>query len=355
MCRQFFVSPKGFGGRFASRAKQIKNTPRVNEDPKDALLKEYQDEISRLKAQLEAELEAERLASEGLPIPDELQQRLRQSAIPDDDDGGEDGASSSSRRPREKVVLTRVVEKKITKGLSDEEIARLEQEAEAERLAAEQRTAEEREELMRQKQSLMEKGQQVDQVLQEKQAQLDQKRADRSALTRKLKEIEQQMLQGKRFISQVESAEQKALQQRAQLEQQRIERARMQQQLREREDAQLLLADAFDDLQRNITEKQDKLKKLQQKYQQVKVEIDEQLSSTMRERSLSPFFLFQLTLLSQVRSFSKRYVHFHERSSSRICCLTTLSPTKRSRRWNSVPSGTRTFNSGVCVASTVTR
>ena len=35
--------------RYADRAKQIKNKPRVNEDPKDALLREYADEISALK------------------------------------------------------------------------------------------------------------------------------------------------------------------------------------------------------------------------------------------------------------------------------------------------------------------
>jgi len=39
--------------RYASRAKAIKNKPRVNEDPKDALLKQYEDEIKRLKAMLE--------------------------------------------------------------------------------------------------------------------------------------------------------------------------------------------------------------------------------------------------------------------------------------------------------------
>ena len=39
--------------RYASRAKSIKNKPRVNEDPKDALLKQYEDEINRLKAMLE--------------------------------------------------------------------------------------------------------------------------------------------------------------------------------------------------------------------------------------------------------------------------------------------------------------
>ena len=39
--------------RYASRAKAIKNKPKVNEDPKDALLKQYEDEISKLKAMLE--------------------------------------------------------------------------------------------------------------------------------------------------------------------------------------------------------------------------------------------------------------------------------------------------------------
>eukprot|EP00117_Sycon_ciliatum_P033371 scpid22121/ scgid25693/ Kinesin-like protein KIF17; KIF3-related motor protein len=38
--------------RYANRAKNIKNKPKINEDPKDALLREYSDEIARLKAML---------------------------------------------------------------------------------------------------------------------------------------------------------------------------------------------------------------------------------------------------------------------------------------------------------------
>ena len=41
------------GPRYANRAKNIKNKPRINEDPKDAMLREFQDEIKRLKAMLE--------------------------------------------------------------------------------------------------------------------------------------------------------------------------------------------------------------------------------------------------------------------------------------------------------------
>lgn len=38
--------------RYASRAKNIQNKPRINEDPKDALLREYQEELKLLREQL---------------------------------------------------------------------------------------------------------------------------------------------------------------------------------------------------------------------------------------------------------------------------------------------------------------
>ena len=43
--------------RYANRAKNIKNKPRINEDPKDAMLREFQDEIKQLRAQIEAQKE----------------------------------------------------------------------------------------------------------------------------------------------------------------------------------------------------------------------------------------------------------------------------------------------------------
>lgn len=39
--------------RYANRAKNIKNNAKINEDPKDALLRQFQLEIERLKKQLE--------------------------------------------------------------------------------------------------------------------------------------------------------------------------------------------------------------------------------------------------------------------------------------------------------------
>ncbi|KAH8048403.1 hypothetical protein JL722_12454 [Aureococcus anophagefferens] len=44
--------------RYANRAKNIKNKPKINEDPKDAMLREYKSEIDRLKQLLEAQQHA---------------------------------------------------------------------------------------------------------------------------------------------------------------------------------------------------------------------------------------------------------------------------------------------------------
>jgi uncharacterized membrane protein YukC len=51
--------------RYASRAKAIKNKPVVNEDPKDALLKEYEEEIKKLKQMLENMNKGQSMTSSG--------------------------------------------------------------------------------------------------------------------------------------------------------------------------------------------------------------------------------------------------------------------------------------------------
>lgn len=48
--------------RYANRAKNIKNKPRINEDPKDALLREYQEEIRKLKAILAEQMNTNNLS-----------------------------------------------------------------------------------------------------------------------------------------------------------------------------------------------------------------------------------------------------------------------------------------------------
>lgn len=78
------VSPSDIDGdetlstlRYAARARCIKNKPVVNEDPKDALLRQYQLELQRLRKLLETS-DNPRL---GPSLPEEQEQDLEEEAI----------------------------------------------------------------------------------------------------------------------------------------------------------------------------------------------------------------------------------------------------------------------------------
>ncbi|XP_023491352.2 kinesin-like protein KIF17 isoform X2 [Equus caballus] len=74
--------------RYANRAKNIKNKPRINEDPKDALLREYQEEIKKLKAILAQQMspgDLSALLSNQVPLnPDQTEKLLPPPVIQHD-------------------------------------------------------------------------------------------------------------------------------------------------------------------------------------------------------------------------------------------------------------------------------
>ena len=73
--------------RYASRAKSIKNKPRINEDPKDALLRQFQEEIARLKKIMESKggVRSGKRSSKG------SKRRGGRRGDDGEDDDGEDG------------------------------------------------------------------------------------------------------------------------------------------------------------------------------------------------------------------------------------------------------------------------
>lgn len=82
--------------RYSNRAKNIKNKPRINEDPKDALLREFQEEIARLKQQLEKrsgkkkkKRRKKRVGEGGEELDDD------EDEDDDDDDDDEEGADGN--------------------------------------------------------------------------------------------------------------------------------------------------------------------------------------------------------------------------------------------------------------------
>ena len=87
--------------RYASRAKLIKNAPKVNEDPKDALLKQYEEEIKALK---------EKLANGG-DIPGEIEEIEEIEEEEEEEENDKNDNDNNEGKPKFKRKIT----KKITK------------------------------------------------------------------------------------------------------------------------------------------------------------------------------------------------------------------------------------------------
>ena len=107
--------------RYANRAKNIKNKAKINEDPKDALLREYQEEIKKLKAMLAGDgvdLEALQAAAAAAAAPPK---RARRSLTPVEPD-----EALIARMQAEKEAELAAVEKRL-KTEYDAKIAKLQE------------------------------------------------------------------------------------------------------------------------------------------------------------------------------------------------------------------------------------
>ncbi|XP_033321263.1 kinesin-like protein 68D [Megalopta genalis] len=83
--------------RYANRAKNIKNKPRINEDPKDALLRQYQEEIGRLK---------EKLAQKGMvPRRKKKSKKKKEDETADSESEAEDSRSEDNKIGTDKKLI----------------------------------------------------------------------------------------------------------------------------------------------------------------------------------------------------------------------------------------------------------
>ncbi|XP_067097473.1 kinesin-like protein KIF3C [Osmerus mordax] len=232
--------------RYANRAKNIQNQPRVNEDPKDALLREFQSEIARLRAQLNHRKGRDKHRKE------------EGDGESWDGEGGEelDGAEEE-------------VEKEGREYVKQQE-QRLEQEKEAIR-EDHSLLAEEKQRLLGEKEKMM--------------GNLRKEQEATEQLTAKYKAMESKLLVGGKNIMDHTNEQQKMLEIRRQeiAEQTRRERE-MQQQVLVRDEETLELKETFSSLQQEVEAKTKKLKKLYAKLQCVKAEIQDVNDEHVRSR-----------------------------------------------------------------------
>uniref|UniRef100_A0A670IDN4 Kinesin-like protein n=2 Tax=Sauria TaxID=32561 RepID=A0A670IDN4_PODMU len=237
--------------RYANRAKNIKNKPRVNEDPKDALLREFQEEIARLKAQLEKRSVVKRKKKD----------RRRDgsfSAGGEDEDEEEDGEEGEEEGGGNKGDYWKEQQEK----LEIEKRAILEDHS---------LVAEDKMRLLKEKEKKMED------LKREKEA------AER--LGAKIKAMESKLLVGGKNIVDHTNEQQKILEQKRQeiAEQKRRERE-IQQQMESRDEETLELKETYSSLQQEVDIKTKKLKKLFSKLQAVKAEIHDLQEEHIKER-----------------------------------------------------------------------
>uniref|UniRef100_A0A672RJP8 Kinesin-like protein n=1 Tax=Sinocyclocheilus grahami TaxID=75366 RepID=A0A672RJP8_SINGR len=222
--------------RYANRAKNIKNKPRVNEDPKDALLREFQEEIAHLKEQLEKKSGRKR--------------RKRRRREEEEDDEEEDDDEEEGMDADKNIV-----------DYWHEQQEKLEKERKA-IMEDHSLVAEEKQRLLKEKEKKM------DDLRKEKEAS--------EMLAAKVKAMESKLLVGGKNIVDHTNEQQRILEmKRHEIAEQKRREREMQQVMECRDEETLELKETYSSLQQEVDIKTKKLKKLFSKLQSVKAEIQD--------------------------------------------------------------------------------
>mmetsp|Transcript_7002 Transcript_7002/g.13919 ORF Transcript_7002/g.13919 Transcript_7002/m.13919 type:complete len:560 (-) Transcript_7002:354-2033(-) len=220
--------------RYANRAKNIKNKPKINEDPKDAMLREFQEEISRLKALLESQ-GADTDGDGGIPAE------------------GPSGGGGGGGAPKAAGLV---------KGMSNRQLE------EANMNIAEQRAALEKAENMREE----DKKRAAEEITKKEEA-LAKERREREALAAQLAAMEEKVVQGTADSEEARLKEEELEKAEIELEERRAEHARLNEQLREHEEMSAMVEEKYVSVQEEVIAKTKKLNKLYAKYKETQQEV----------------------------------------------------------------------------------
>jgi kinesin family protein 3/17 len=163
--------------RYASRAKQIKNKPMINEDPKDAMLREFQQEIERLKARL-AEEEARARSTATVTVDGRVIQL------------------NNAQPPAVEKVVEKIVTVERTVGMSEEQVRAMMEVAEAQRRELAAKAEAEQRALLLAAAKTEEERRKLADELAARQAAHDRAMAEQAALNKQLEAMEEKLLIG---------------------------------------------------------------------------------------------------------------------------------------------------------------
>uniref|UniRef100_A0A914Z7V5 Kinesin motor domain-containing protein n=1 Tax=Panagrolaimus superbus TaxID=310955 RepID=A0A914Z7V5_9BILA len=225
--------------RYANRAKNIKNKPRINEDPKDAMLRLYLETISNLKSKLD------------------------------------ERSSSANRKRRKQDGINENENIEESEEMNAEEFLREQQrKLDEDRLALEQNAGMREEE----KQKLLKS-------LEERQNQIADERDAQKRVADRIKSMQSKLLSGSRNLLDQTKEQQKLLQaRRIELAEQKRREREILQQLEAQEDNTAEIHQTFASLQQEVEVKTKKLQKLFSKLQQIRLEIQDNAEAYSKER-----------------------------------------------------------------------
>nr|CAD2178202.1 unnamed protein product [Meloidogyne enterolobii] len=233
--------------RYSSRAKQIQNKPIINEDPKDALLREFQEEIARLKTLLE-----------------QKGTKRRQSRHNNNDLILQNGS---------KMDTSTDLAEKEAEGIYREKQAKLEME---------------RQRLLHNNHIIVEEKQRILSALTEREQELERERQEQLSLTAKIRQMQSKLLSGDgNLLDRTRKQETLLGQRRAELAEQRRREREVLQRLEIQELETAEIKQIFASLQQEVEAKRRKFQKLNNRLQQMRLELrDNELTNASERQNL---------------------------------------------------------------------
>uniref|UniRef100_A0A8C5PQV2 Kinesin-like protein n=1 Tax=Leptobrachium leishanense TaxID=445787 RepID=A0A8C5PQV2_9ANUR len=298
--------------RYANRAKNIKNKARINEDPKDALLRQFQKEIEDLKKKLE---EGEEISGSDESGSDE----------DDDEDGeiGEDGEKrkkrrgSSSSSNSDSTVIERPVDKYLPskKKVSHDKMLEMQARIDEERKALEAKLDMEEEERNKARAELEKREKDLFKAQQEHQSLLE-----------KLSTLEKKVIVGGvDLLAKAEEQEKLLEESNLELEERRKRAEKLRRELEEKEQERLDIEEKYTSLQEEAQGKTKKLKKVWTMLMAAKSEMADLQQEHQREteglleniRQLSRELRLQINIIDnfipqEYQEMIENYVHWNE-------------------------------------------
>ncbi|TPP66785.1 Kinesin protein KIF3A [Fasciola gigantica] len=240
--------------RYANRAKNIKNNAKINEDPKDAMLRQFQKELEQLRKQLEEGSEP----NEGLAGGDEESD----GEFTDTNDVAEGDKERKIKRPKRGKAK-----------ISKQKMAEIQRMIEADRKKLEE-----------QKDMALEERNKIQAHLENKETELRKAQEAHANLKKRMEALQSRIIVGGENLLEKAEVQERLLEQSAlELEKQQQRAEQLHQKLKEKEEERINIEEKYNTLQEEAAGKRRKLRKLSTMYLQAKAELEDVRGEHVRE------------------------------------------------------------------------